>query len=150
MQALTGRFEHALDEKGRVFAPARYRDQLNAENGRHFTLAMGLDRCLYLFLSSQWEHYVNRLEQRLEAAGSTPQAKREFMAEVYSTAADAILDAEGRILIPQALRDYAGLRKDVVIRGAGLRAEIWDASALAKRKKASRQRVERIRATLDL
>jgi MraZ protein len=147
MQALSGRFEHSLDDKNRVFAPARYRDQLSAENGRHFMLAIGLDRCLYLFLPSQWEHYLQKLEA---AKFKSPQARRDYIREVFSNAAEASLDGEGRILIPQALRDYAGLRKDVVVTGWGTRAEIWDKASLAARQKASRKTYVRTSATLDL
>jgi len=147
MQALSGRFEHSLDDKNRVFAPARYRDQLKEENGRHFMLAIGLDRCLYLFLPSQWEHYLQKLDT---AKFKSPQARRDYFREVFSNAAEAAIDGEGRILIPQALRDYAGLRKEVVVLGSGARAEVWDKAALAQRQSAARKTYARISSTLDL
>ncbi|MBI4422700.1 MAG: division/cell wall cluster transcriptional repressor MraZ [Elusimicrobia bacterium] len=147
MQALTGRFEHSLDDKNRLFAPSRYRDQLNAEGGKHFMVAMGLERCVYVFLPSQWERFLAQVEAY---KFKTPQEKRATMRHIFSNAAEAPLDDQGRILIPQALRDHAGLQKEVVVLGAGSRAELWSKSTLAGMEKSSQKDFQRISATLDL
>ncbi len=147
MPSLIGRFEHSLDPKNRVFVPARYREQLAAENGRGFMLSLGLDNCLYLFLPSQWDQYVESLRSyRFKNAGQ----KRAIMRQLFSTAVEAPLDEQGRILIPTSLKEAAGLRKDVTVLGAGARAELWDTRALAKAESSVDKTYRKIAVSLDL
>ncbi|MCX5788655.1 MAG: division/cell wall cluster transcriptional repressor MraZ [Elusimicrobia bacterium] len=147
MQSLTGLFEHTLDDKNRVCVPSRYRDQLTAENGRHFMLAMGLERCLYLFLPSQWDHYQQKFEA---AAFKNANARRVTRRRLFGRAVEAPLDGEGRILIPQYLKDFAGFQKDLMIVGTGARAEVWNRTALSKLEKSTEKDFEKISSTLDL
>lgn len=147
MPALIGRFEHSLDDKSRVFAPSRYREQLAAEGGTRFHLTRGADGCLWLFLPSQWEKFVADMgAQRFKS----PMAKRDFMRNLFETSAEPAPDEQGRITVPQHLRDIAGLRKEIVVIGVGSRAEIWDKATLEKRQKASAKDFDKVLSGLDV
>lgn len=147
MATLTGRFEHALDVKGRLFAPSRFREQLTQEGGPRFMVARGLDKCLYLFLPSQWEAFRAEVEA---ATYATPQQRRSARRFFFSNAAEAQPDEQGRILIPESLREHAGLEKELVVLGVGSRAEIWDKATLAKAEKGSEKEFAKLSETLDL
>ncbi|MFH2202196.1 MAG: division/cell wall cluster transcriptional repressor MraZ [Elusimicrobiota bacterium] len=125
MPVTIGRHEHKLDAKNRLAIPSRYREALIAEKGTHFTLAVGIDECISLFLPSQWESYLNTLNEGIKSSKnkSTARALKRY---IYRTAAEAPVDTQGRILIPPDLKSHAQLKKDVVISGAGDKAEIWD------------------------
>ena len=113
---LIGEYAHSLDAKGRVNFPAKMRDHL----GEHFILTKGLDNCLFVYATDEWA----RLEEKIKAL---PMSKaRTLQRFLFSGAIDIELDKQGRVVIPQNLRDYAGLLKDVMIIGASTRAEIWD------------------------
>ena len=113
---LMGEFQHNMDAKGRVTIPARFREDL----GDRFYVTKGLDGCLFVLSPAQWE-------KLLEKMSSLPLSKaRSLQRFFFSGAAEAEPDKQGRILIPAALREYAGLEKDVTVIGAATRAEIWD------------------------
>ena len=147
MQALIGRHEHSLDAKNRLFVPSRFRDQLNEEGGKQFHLAAGLDGCLHLFLPSQWDQFLTDLKSQ---QFKSPQEKRKIERAIYQNAADAPLDDQGRILVPQRLKDFAGLNKEVVVVGVGRRAEIWDKQSYEKVEKSDLADFKKISAGLDL
>ena len=116
-----GEFRHSVDAKGRLFIPAKLRDEL----GERFTVTRGLDKCLSIYPESEWQV----LEERIRAL---PMSRaRDLQRFFFSSAFDAELDSQGRILLPAGLREYAGLSKDVVIIGASSRAEVWDAARWA-------------------
>jgi MraZ protein len=125
MALLIGRYDYSLDPKNRLAVPAKYRETLALEKGRSFYLTSGMEGCLYLFLPSQWEKL---LEGDLKMF-SLPDKEQEraFKRKFFSEALEVEPDAQGRILIPQYLKEHAGLRFDVLVQGAGRRAEIWDA-----------------------
>ena len=113
---LIGEYAHSLDAKGRVNFPSRLRDDL----GDRFILAKGLDGCLFVYSMDEWA----RLEEKIK---SLPMSKaRTLQRFLFSGAADVELDKQGRLVIPNNLREYAELTKDVMIIGASTRAEIWD------------------------
>jgi MraZ protein len=115
---LSGLVEHALDDKGRLIVPARFRERL----GPGFVLtAFGRDPCLALYSGSAWE----RLCDRLADAPRKDEAYRRMVRWVFAHTEEPTCDAQGRILIPAALRGYAGIRRDVVTVGALTRVEIW-------------------------
>lgn len=116
---LSGSAEHALDDKGRLVVPARFRDRL----GPGFVLtAFGPDPCLALYSDPAW----TELCDRLAAAPRKDAAYRRLVRWVFAhTEEDVNCDAQGRILIPPALRSRAGLRRDVISVGALTRVEIW-------------------------
>ena len=110
-----------LDEKGRLFLPAKYRDEL-AEG---LVLTKGQERCLYVFPEAEF----TRITEALRAAPVTAKAVRDYSRVFFASASDDVPDKQGRITIPTALRDYAALRRDCVVIGANTRLEIWDAAA---------------------
>ena len=115
---MTGTYEHSIDSKSRLFIPAK----LRAELGESFHLAVGIDACLAIYPQSTWERFSEKFS-------SLPMSQSKTMRPLFANAARCELDSQGRIVIPQKLRSYAGLEKDVVIIGVNDRAEIWAADA---------------------
>jgi MraZ protein len=119
---LTGEFRHALDDRGRVAIPSRFRSRL----APGATLARWLDRCLGVFPAEEW----GILAEKLRALPMTNPNAREFARFMSSGAVDVELDRQGRLLVPSYLREYAGLTEgEVVVVGALDRLEIWAPSA---------------------
>ena len=116
MARMIGSYQHNIDQKGRVIIPAKYREAL----GEIFYITCGTDGCLFVLPESQW----NAIEERIADMPISQAAA--FQRAFYSSACEGNPDKQGRVLIPQNLRDYAGLTKDVIIAGAGTRLEIWD------------------------
>ncbi|QAT50149.1 transcriptional regulator MraZ [Caproiciproducens sp. NJN-50] len=113
---LIGEYQHTIDPKGRVIVPARFREDL----GDNFYVTKGLDGCLFVLSPKEWD----RLQEKISAM---PISKaRGLQRFFFSGAVEAQPDRQGRVLLPQALRDYAQLAKDVTFIGASSRAEIWD------------------------
>ena len=110
-----------LDEKGRLFLPAKYRDEL----ATGLVLTKGQERCLYVFPLSEFD----RITEALRSAPVTAKAVRDYSRVFFASASDEELDKQGRITIPLSLRDYAGLARECVVIGANTRLEIWDAQA---------------------
>jgi MraZ protein len=126
-----GTHEPKLDEKGRIILPARFRDELS--NG--LVITKGQERCLYVFPSNEFSAITDRLRQ----APVTEKAARDYMRVMFAGAHDEVPDKQGRVTIPNGLREYAALEKDCVVIGANTRLEIWDSeswkSYLADREK---------------
>ena len=110
-----------LDDKGRLFLPAKYREELSAG----LVLTKGQERCLYVFPETEFA----RITEALRSAPVTAKAVRDYSRVFFASASDEIPDKQGRITIPQGLRDYAGLQRDCVVIGANTRLEIWDTVA---------------------
>ena len=133
MSSLYGEYSYVMDAKSRVFIPSRFREQLHKEDKNYFMLSIGLDHCLYIFLPSKWEELIANNMEIFKSENK--EEERAFKRFFFGNAADAQLDEQGRILVPQNQKAYASLKKDVLIRGAGNKAEIWDAQAWTKYKK---------------
>ncbi len=114
-----GQFTHAIDEKGRLSIPAKFREALREETTLVLTRA---ESYLTVYPLGEWR----AIEERLRANPKFKREQRDFLRFVYSSAEDADLDAQGRILIPQGLRQRAGIGRDVVIIGMMDTIEIWD------------------------
>ena len=115
----TGEFFHSLDEKGRVNFPAKLREEL----GEQFVITKGLDGCLSAYSMEKWEH-ISKIVDGL------PQAKaRNLKRFMFSSATVVNPDKQGRVLVPQTLRGYANIAKDVAVIGASDHVEIWDREA---------------------
>ena len=125
MALLIGRYEYSLDPKNRLAIPPKYRETLAQEKGRSFYLTSGMEGCLYLFLPSQWEKMLAG-DLKMFSLPDKEQ-ERAFKRKFFSEALEVEPDAQGRILVPHYLKEHAGLRFDVLVQGAGNRAEIWDA-----------------------
>lgn len=118
---LLGTHAPKLDEKGRVILPAKFREDL----AQGLVLTKGQDRCLYVFSSKEFE----AIHENIRQAPVTSKQARDYLRVFLSGASDEIPDKQGRVTIPPALRQYAGLGKELVVVGVGSRAEIWDAQA---------------------
>ena len=112
-----------LDEKGRLFLPAKYRDEL----ARGLILTKGQERCVYVFPVTEFE----RITEALRTAPVTAKGLRDYSRVFFASASDEVPDKQGRITIPPALREYAALNRDCVVIGANTRLEIWDSQAWA-------------------
>jgi MraZ protein len=110
-----------LDEKGRIFLPAKFRDGL----ADGLVVTRGQDRCLAIWPVAD---FVEQTQQLRNAPSSSKQV-RDYQRMLASGASDETLDKQGRLTIPAPLRTYAGLDKDVVVVGAINRVEVWDAAA---------------------
>jgi MraZ protein len=110
-----------LDDKGRLILPAKFRDEL----ARGVVLTRGQERCLYVFAEAEFQSHVERIRE----APLTSKAGRDFLRLFLSGASAEIPDKQFRVTIPPALRDYAGLERDLTVIGAGNRAEIWATDA---------------------
>lgn len=111
-------YNHTVDAKGRLSIPSKFRTLL----GKEFVISKGLENCLYVYANEDWEKF----EQNLTSLPLINKEARQFARFFLAGAAQVELDPQGRILIPASLRDYAGLKKDVVLVGVGTRIEIWD------------------------
>ena len=116
-----GEYNHTIDAKGRIIVPAKFRDLL----GEHFVVTKGLDGCLWVFPTDEWDTFY----EKLRSLPVTKKDVRAFVRNFMANALDAELDKQGRILLPQNLRKAANLDKDVVLIGTGPRVEIWDKTA---------------------
>ncbi|NMA92467.1 MAG: division/cell wall cluster transcriptional repressor MraZ [Firmicutes bacterium] len=112
-----GEYQHALDEKGRVAIPARFREDL----GERFVITRGLDQCLFVYPRPEWI----KIEEKLKALPFTKRDARAFTRLFFSGASEVEPDKQGRVLIPQRLRDYARVEREVRIIGVSNRVEIW-------------------------
>ena len=112
-----------LDDKGRLFLPARFREELAAG----VVITKGQEHCLYVFKQPDFAAHAELLQK----APLTAKAVRDYSRVFFASAFDDIPDKQGRVTVPAALRAYAGLAKDCVVIGANTRLEIWDATAWA-------------------
>ncbi|HEY7488246.1 MAG TPA: division/cell wall cluster transcriptional repressor MraZ [Streptosporangiaceae bacterium] len=110
-----------LDDKGRLFLPAKYREELSGG----LVITKGQERCLYVFPMAEFQ----RITEALRAAPVTAKSVRDYSRVFFASASDEVPDKQGRITIPPALRGYAGLDRDCSVIGANTRLEIWDAQA---------------------
>ena len=113
-----GQYLHSLEVKGRLAIPKKFRTGL----GRKAVLTKGLDYCLFLFPFHAWEEF----EQKLIKMSLTKKNSRAFARFLTFSAAEVIFDKQGRILIPEHLRKFAGMKKQVVVAGASQRIELWE------------------------
>ena len=115
---MTGEYQHSLDSKGRLFIPAKLRDEL----GEIFYMTVSMERCLCVYSAESWRGFS-------EKVGAMPYVKQRRMRPLFAHAAKCELDSQGRTLVPQNLRAYAGLVKNVTVVGCNNHAELWDSEA---------------------
>lgn len=112
-----GEYQHSIDEKGRMIIPAKFRDAL----GSNFIMTRGLDRCLFVYPRDEW----NLLEQKLKSLPLMKSDARAFTRFFFSGATECELDRQGRVNIPQNLREHAALTKETIVIGVSNRVEVW-------------------------
>lgn len=115
---MTGEYQHSLDAKGRLFIPSRLRDEL----GDVFYVTVSMDKCLSAYNAESWKTFSDKVN-------AMPYVKQRKMRPLFAYAAKCEMDNQGRILIPQNLRDFAGLSKNVTVVGCNNHAEFWDSDS---------------------
>ncbi len=119
-----GTYQHVLDAKGRMFVPAKFREEL----GEKFIVTIGLDRCLFVFPTETFQTY----KEKLDAISLANKDAREFTRFFFAGAGECEPDKQGRILIPPHLRKFANLDKDVTVVGVSGRVELWNTAEWEK------------------
>lgn len=138
-----GEYEHSLDAKGRVILPAKFRARL--AGGCVLTKAQ--DHCLAIYPKEEWD----RLAERLREARLSSQRLRDFARLFFSGASEEEPDRQGRVSIPESLRRYASLEREVTLIGAGTRIEIWERASWERyRQQAEPQYADMIESPPDL
>lgn len=135
-----GEYRHRLDPKGRVNLPTKFRKDLS----HGVVITRGVDRCLFVYPKAAWE----RLAVNLAKLPITAQASRAFARLLLAGAMDVVPDGQGRVMLPEYLRGYGAIKKEVVIAGVYDRLEIWDARAWMAYTKRAEQRSEKIAETI--
>lgn len=116
---LGGEYRHTIDDKGRVSIPVKFRNEL----GNIFVISKGIgEDCLFVFTLLEWR----RLEEKIRKLPLTDKKARRFSRYLIGGASECEIDKQGRVILPQYLREYASLKKDVVLVGLTTRVEIWD------------------------
>ena len=143
-----GTFEHALDDKNRLMIPAKLREEVPAEEGGAFYITQGLDQCLYAYAQSGWQAVVAKLQAG--RGGYKTANARNFLRLFFSSALKQELDAQGRLLLPDALREKAALRREVALVGVMDHIEIWDRARWTRFKRGNQDRYERFAEAAEL
>lgn len=115
---MQGSHNHKLDSKGRMVLPARFREEL----GQSVVATIGIERCVSVYPRAQWEAFLGRLEALSTGSGKSRNLRRIILASAHEMEVDSM----GRVLVPQQLRDYAGIGQEVSVNGNGDKVEIWD------------------------
>lgn len=118
---LLGTYTPRLDDKGRMFLPAKFRDKLSGG----LVMTRGQERCLYVYPMAEFE----KLAEQWQSAPTTNAGVRAYQRLLLSGASDEVPDKQGRVSVPAILREYAGLTHECTVIGSGNRIEIWDSAA---------------------
>lgn len=141
-----GSFEHSVDAKGRVSVPSRFRDIIAERYEGKLVLTLDYDNCVTVYPLEEWE----RFEEKVKALPQTQKEVKDFVRFLFSTATECELDKQGRILIPPALRDRAGISKTVTLVGIINKMEIWAKAAWDERRSLSGDKVGDVLSSLGL
>lgn len=139
-----GQYEHGLDDKNRLFIPSKFRAK---STGADYILTQGLEHCLFLFPIQYWHD----LAQKLDALSlSNKREERAFKRVLLSAACEAEVDSQGRILIPQHLKEYAGMTRDVMVLGVLRHVELWSKDKWKRYRESANSSFERLAPRLAL
>ncbi len=133
-----GEYTHTIDEKGRLTIPAKFRGEL----ALGLVITKGIDRCLVIYSLVAWQ----ALKERVAVLPMTDRNARDFRRLLFASAADTVPDGQGRIHIPQSLREYAGVNGQVIVAGCDSYVELWSPEAweeVQARVEESDERIER-------
>jgi MraZ protein len=131
-----GEYQHNLDLKGRMALPAKFRSELK----KGAIITRGIDECLFVFGKNEWQ----KLADKLVALPLTQSNSRAFVRLMMAGAAEAPIDSQGRVLIPDYLKKYARLNREAIVIGLYSRVEIWDKRVWEKYKYRTEKQSERI------
>jgi MraZ protein len=135
-----GEFEHSIDRKGRLILPSKFRESAKAHFVEKFFVTRGLDKCLFMFTEEEWRQQ----ESKYKNMPFTKLQSRTFNRLFFSGAMEIAPDKQGRILLPPYLKDYADIKRDVMVVGVSNRIEIWSKDAWAEFYATSRPSFEEI------
>ena len=136
-----GEYQHNLDEKGRLAIPAKFRAKL----AKGAVVTKGLDNCLFLYTSAEWEKLATKLANLTISKANT----RAFSRLMLAGAMDVQLDKQGRIILPEYLRKFGNLKKKTILAGLYSRLEIWDEDNWNKYKKGTEKQSTDIAEALE-
>ncbi len=125
MAGFKGQAEYSVDSKGRVAVPAKMRNALKPEAKNTFTLTRGFEKCIFMYPQDHWE----KMEADIGALNTYRSDTRDFIRGILMWAEEVTLDAQGRIGLPRALADFAGITERALIIGALDHIEIWNPDA---------------------
>jgi len=120
-----GEYEHTIDKKGRLIIPSKFRDSFKEYDVEKLYITRGLDKCLFVFTESEWKSQ----ESKFKSISFTKSESRKFNRIYFAGASQLECDKQGRILIPKYLKEYAGIKRDVMIVGVSNRIEVWSRDA---------------------
>ena len=141
-----GSFEHNVDSKGRVSVPSRFRDIIAERYEGKLVLSMDLDRCITVYPLEEWV----RIEEKIQSVPQMQKEVKDYMRFVFSAATECELDRQGRVLIPPALREGAGISKSVVVVGIINKIEVWDKATWDARRSQNSDKIGEALASLGL
>lgn len=139
---LTGEHNHSVDPKGRIIIPSKFRDDLS----EGYTVTKGLDGCLFLYPNNEWSTFIDNLTNVKDTTNKDARLFRRFF---VGSADSGNLDKQGRVLLSQELRTFAGLEKDIVLVGMLDRVEIWDKAKWDENNAAVEENMDDIAARLQ-
>ena len=116
-----GEHEHSIDRKGRLIIPSKFREVFKEHYVERFFVTRGLDTCLFVFTEDEWK----KQESKFKSLSFTNSQARQFNRLYFSGACEVPFDPQGRILIPPYLKEFAKIKRDVIIVGVSDRIEIW-------------------------
>ncbi len=122
-----GEYSHTLDDKGRLAVPKKFRQALSTGA----VVTRGLDNCLFVYTKEEWKKLADQLAKLNFAQANN----RAFTRLMLAGAMDIDIDKQGRMMVPEYLRAYAGMTKNVIVAGLYNRLEIWDETAWSAYKK---------------
>ncbi|MHA1499905.1 MAG: division/cell wall cluster transcriptional repressor MraZ [Promethearchaeota archaeon] len=137
----SGEYLYKIDDKKRLAIPARFRNVL----GKKAVITRGLDDCLFLYSAKEWE----KLAKKLSQLPLTQADARGFARVMLAGAMEVNIDRFGRILVPDYLKKYAGLKKEAIVAGLYNRIEIWDSKKWSTYKEDKEKNVEDIAERLN-
>jgi MraZ protein len=135
-----GEHEHSIDNKGRLIIPSKFREVFKENYVERFFVTRGLDSCLFVFTEDEWK----KQEAKFKSLSFTNSEARQFNRLYFSGACEVTCDQQGRILIPDYLKQFAGLERDVMIVGVSNRMEIWNKDSWKKFFEGTKDSFEKI------
>ena len=117
-----GEYSHGIDTKGRLILPARLREVAKENGVEKFFVTRGLDKCIFMFADQEWRLQENKFK----GLPFTKQQARNFNRLFFSGAVEVEPDRQGRFIIPDYLKSFAGIKKDAIVIGVANRIEIWE------------------------
>jgi MraZ protein len=135
-----GEFSHSLDEKNRCVLPSKFRQLVKDKKVDRFFITRGFEGCIAMYEESEW----TKLVEKLSALNTARPEVRNVHRLIFGSAAEVVPDAQGRFVIPDPLREYAGIGKDIVTLGVSNRIEIWSKDHWNKQYEQNRENLEKM------